>query len=212
MLLLARRLAAAGLQPETFGYTATFESWDGCCSRLHRRIERGGARPYVLIGHSLGSVLIRGVLPQLVIPPLACFFLAPPACACRAARMLAGFRLYRWLNGQMGQLLARPDFMAALPVPAVPAKIYAGTGGPAGRWSLFPDRPNDGVLALEESRIGDIPLEPVPATHTFIMNRRAVAEDIIRTLATLGGSPGHPGPARISAGQAGMREPPQGID
>ncbi|NJD07418.1 MAG: alpha/beta hydrolase [Methylococcaceae bacterium] len=140
MLVLARRLKTAGMQVDIFGYSATFETWNGCCRRLRSRIERIGDRPYILVGHSLGSVLIRGVSPQVAVPPRACFFLAPPACACRAARRLVSWRLYRWLNGEMGQLLAWTDFMAGLPVPSVPIKIYAGTGGPVGPWSPFGDQ------------------------------------------------------------------------
>lgn len=187
MLLLAARLKAAGMQPETFGYSAAFETWDSCRGRLLRRIERGADHPCILIGHSLGSVLIRGVLPRMSTAPVACFFLAPPTCACRAARTLARFRLYRWLTGDMGQLLAQADFMDALPIPVVPTKIYAGTGGPAGRCSPFADGPNDGVLAVEETRIAGIPLETVPASHTFIMNRAVVAADIVQTVRQLRG-------------------------
>ena len=78
----------------------------------------------------------------------------------------------------MGQRLASPDFMEALPVPLVPTRIYAGTGGPRGRLALFGDAPNDGVLGLEETRLPGIPLRTVPSLHTFIMNSREVAGDI----------------------------------
>lgn len=81
-------------------------------------------------------------------------------------------------TGEMGQKLASQPFMDALPLPAVPTRIYAGTGGPRGRHALFGDEPNDGVLAVRETRLADIPLQTVPSLHTFIMNSRAVAEDI----------------------------------
>lgn len=51
--------------------------------------------------------------------------------------------------------------------------------------TLIHEEVNDGILALEETRIAGIPLQAVDASHTFIMNRAAVAEDIVRTVAAL---------------------------
>lgn len=179
MLVLAARLRAAGLRPDLFAYSAALEGWEGCVRRLAAFIERRAAgTDFVLVGHSLGTVLIRAALPRLARPPLGCFLLAPPTRACLAARRMAPRRLYKWVTGEMGQRLASPDFMEALPVPLVPTRIYAGTGGPRGRLALFGDAPNDGVLGLEETRLPGIPLRTVPSLHTFIMNSREVAGDI----------------------------------
>ena len=179
MLVLATRLRAAGLRPDLFAYSAALEGWEGCVRRLAAFIERRSAgTDFVLVGHSLGTALIRAALPRLARPPLGCFLLAPPTRASRAARKFAPRRLYRLFTGEMGQKLASPDFMAALPVPAVPTRIYAGTGGPRGRLGLFGDAPNDGVLALDETRLPGVPLRTVPSLHTFIMNSWDVAGDI----------------------------------
>lgn len=178
-LVLAARLRAAGLRPELFAYSAALEGWEGCVGRLGAFIDRRAAgTDFVLVGHSLGTVLIRAALPRLARPPLGCFLLAPPTRASRAARKFAPRRLYRLFTGEMGQKLASPDFMAALPVPAVPTRIYAGTGGPRGRLGPFGDVPNDGVLALDETRLPGVPLRTVPSLHIFIMNSRDVAGDI----------------------------------
>jgi hypothetical protein len=179
MLVLAARLRAAGLRPDLFAYSAALEGWEGCVGRLGAFIYRRAAgTDFVLVGHSLGTVLIRAALPRLARPPLGCFLLAPPTRASRAARKFAPRRLYRLFTGEMGQKLASPDFMEALPVPAVPTRIYAGTGGPRGRLGPFGDVPNDGVLALDETRLPGVPLRTVPSLHTFIMNSRDVAGDI----------------------------------
>jgi hypothetical protein len=139
---------------------------------------RAAGTDFVVIGHSLGTVLLRAALPRLARPPVACFLLAPPTQASLAARRFAPRRLYRLFTGEMGQKLASQPFMDALPLPVVPTRIYAGTGGPRGRHAFFGSEPNDGVLAVRETRLADIPLQTVPSLHTFIMNSRAVAEDI----------------------------------
>ena len=78
----------------------------------------------------------------------------------------------------MGQLLADEAFMSRLPVPEVPFRVFAGTAGPRGKASPFGDEPNDGILAVAETRIGDAPVVEVNAIHTFIMNVASVADDI----------------------------------
>jgi hypothetical protein len=131
-------------------------------------------------------VLIRSALTHLheqPQPPAACFFLAPPSQACKAAKFFADNPIYRLLMGEMGQLLANEAFMEALPVPTMPTRVYAGTGGPIGKFSPFGDIPNDGILSVEEVQ-GALP-NPVilmPSVHTFIMYSRQVADDIAHAL------------------------------
>jgi hypothetical protein len=183
MLVLAARLRAAGIRPHLFGYSVTFERWDKCMGRLERFINRRTrSQDYIVIGHSLGSVLTRAVLPSLIHQPQACFFLAPPARVCRAARNFAHRRIPRLLMGDMGQVLARDDFMDSLPVPGVPTVVYAGTGGPRGRYSPFGSEPNDGVLMVRETMLPGVPVQTVPLIHTFIMNSRVVTRDILRVV------------------------------
>ena len=85
--------------------------------------------------------------------------------------------------GEMGQLLANGNFMASLPLPSTPTRIYAGIGGLVGKCSPFGNKPNDGVLTVEETQGSlDVPVTLVPSMHTFIMNSSIVADDIINNL------------------------------
>ncbi len=182
MAILSRRLRARGLATRTLGYVAAVEPFEACVERLSERIRHlAEGEPFLLVGHSLGAVLVRAALPKIAdLPLVACVFLAPPQQACRAARYFSGHPLYRWLNGEMGQLLADPGFFADLPRPQVPTRVYAGNAGPQAAWLPFEGEPNDGILAVEETRARpeDKVIE-VPALHTFIMNSRRVAEGIV---------------------------------
>ena len=183
MLILAVRLRAAGIHPHFFAYSAAFERWDACVNRLEKCIHQHTRNDeFIIIGHSLGTVLTRGVLPRLTHKPLACFFLAPPTKACLAAQRFAPLRLYKMLTGEMGQLLANSDFMNSLSSPDVPTKIYAGINGLRGRYSPFGEQLNDGVLAIEETVLPAVPFETVASVHTFIMNKKAVADDIVKLI------------------------------
>lgn len=181
MLRLRRRLKQAGHVPLLFGYTPTFETLNGTSSRLANLIERGVANAsYALVGHSLGSVLIRATLGRLhAHPPVACFFLAPPMVACKAARHFSRFRIYRWLTGEMGSLLADDAFMRALPMPSGFVRAYVGTGGPRSHWLPFGMEDNDGVLSVAEATgpFADGVMH-VKALHAFIMRHPGVHADI----------------------------------
>ena len=186
MLLLAHRLHGFGINTNLFGYS-TFACFDAVVNRLVKRVQAlPSARPFILVGHSLGSVLIRAALPLLgPLAPAGCFFVASPTCACRAARFFGGSRVFRLVTRDMGGALASTEFMSALPVPACPMRIYAGTGGFRGRFSPFGREANDGILAVSETALGSEPVVTVPSVHTFIMNSKVIARDIAETALSL---------------------------
>jgi len=116
----------------------------------------------------------------MVHQPAACFFLASPTRVCKAAHNFAQYRLAKLLMGEFGQRLADEYFMESLPLTRVPTKIYAGTGGPRGRYSPFGEELNDGVLTVGETLLPGVPVQTVPVIHTFVMNSKVVAQDIVR--------------------------------
>jgi len=180
MGLLAYRLRRQGFRTAIFGYSVTVEKFSTVLARLQRFIEaRRDEQAFIVVGHSLGGVLLRCVLPKLHRLPAACFLLAPPSRPCVFARMLAPHLPYRLVTGEMGQLLADEQFMQSVPVPQCPTWIYAGTGGPSTRFFPIGDEPNDGVLKVSETRLAGVPLVLVPAMHTFLMNSRVVVRDLV---------------------------------
>ena len=181
MSILAVRLRASGIRPHLFGYSVTFERWDECIQRYENFItKRAKTNDYIIVGHSLGTVLTRAVLPRLTHQPRACFFLAPPTQVCRAAHNFSHRHLIRLFIGDIGKVLTNKQFMDSLPLPGVPTKIYAGTAGPRGRYSPFGEELNDGLLAVKETILPGVPMQTVPALHTFIMNSNVVTRDIVR--------------------------------
>lgn len=186
MYYMAYRLNAAGIKPRLFGYCVTVESWARCTARLKQFIDSNCQdRPYIVVTHSLGSVFTRAVLPSLSHQPTACFFLAPPTQACHAARRLSQRWWYRLLAGEIGQLLADQAFMSALPIPQMLTKIYAGNVGLTGSLSPFGEEQNDGILTVNETTLTGAKQLIVPSLHTFIMNNRAIIDNIINETARL---------------------------
>ena len=187
MLLLRYRLRKLGHKIYLFGYLPTFERLEGATCRLLNLIERKiGSNTFALAGHSLGSVIIRNALPRLNLhPPAACFLLAPPMMACKAAKFFSRFWLYHLLTGEMGQLLADDDFMQQLPL-LKNTKIYAGVSGPRAAWLPFGYELNDYILSVAEATgSAQVEVLEVPAAHTLIMNSRVVFDDMAKVLKEL---------------------------
>jgi len=181
MSILAARLRKSGIRPHLFGYSVTFERQNNCLQRLESFItKRVQTNEFIMIGHSLGAVLMRATMPRLIHKPAACFLLASPTRVCKAARNFAHHPVAKLLGGEIGQLLADQQFMESLPPTGVPTKIYAGTGGPRGHYSPFGEEPNDGVLTVNETLLPGVPIQTLPVLHTFIMNSNVVIRDIIR--------------------------------
>ena len=112
LLVLAKRLRREGFATHLFAYSI-LQPFAHPWERLDSHVRTlGTEEPFVFIGHSLGCVLIRAVLPRLgPIRPVACFLLAPPSKVTKAARFFARNSLYRFLTRECGQLLVDERFM-----------------------------------------------------------------------------------------------------
>jgi pimeloyl-ACP methyl ester carboxylesterase len=174
MWRLARTLRRTGMEAELFGYVAAWQTVEEIVDRLRTRIEITADGDYVVIGHSLGGLLLRAAiaaLPPTVRRPGRIIMLATPNHSPRLARRFEQAWWYRILNGDAGALLAHESRMAAIPQVDVPCTIIAGTRGINGRWSPFGSSANDGLLAVTETKLaGADEWISLPLRHPFIMN------------------------------------------
>lgn len=184
---LGRDLRRAGHHPQYFTYFPWAESYDRILGRLRGRIAdlQSRAASYALIGHSLGGVLLRHALQESPgRPPVRLIMLGSPNRSPRMARRAWGVVPFRWVVRDCGRRLADPGLFDGLAAPAYPYLVIAGTRGVYGRWSPFGAEPNDGLVAVDEARLGSPDhLVTVPAAHTFMMNHPAVRRAIREALA-----------------------------
>ncbi len=186
MALLAARLRKAGHKTHLFGYFVTRETLQDIAERLVRRVAKALAsdgqdarcEPYAIVGHSLGNVIARLASPGLPPGLASMVMIAPPNRPAIAARWLVDNAVYRVLTRDAGQKLADPEFFERLPAPFVPTLVIAGTVGLKASWLPFEGRPNDGVVALEETHLEGATTLEVEGIHTFLMNRRDVFEAV----------------------------------
>lgn len=185
---LLRRLRRAGLKTHTFGYSVVFENFDAIVARLRTRLSLTATTDdYIVIGHSLGGVLLRAALnslpPDLVLPRHV-YLLGSPVLASRIARRLKNNWLFRSLAGDCGQLLGAVDRMNAIGPPAVPATGIVGTRGISDRFGVFGDEVNDGLVSLSEVNAPWLTnCVQVPIYHTLLPWSPLVADIILQDVA-----------------------------
>lgn len=188
MFRLGAAFRRAGRRTCYFGYFPTFESLPAILARLSRRLQKLAAlgEPIGLAAHSLGGLLLRIALHEL--PEVPVHHLVMMGTPNRPPRLAAWFwqwRLFRAITRDCGRLLASPDAIPSIPPPHFPYTLIAGTQSGFHSRLAFGDEPNDGIVAVSETRIHDRdqPLL-VPAIHSFLMDNRAVQQAAIAAMMT----------------------------
>jgi hypothetical protein len=185
-LRLGRALRRSGCEVELFPYAAFAQGYEGILRRLVARLERiavGG--DYGVVGHSLGGLLLREALARMAgPPPRRLVMIGTPNRPPRTARIASRFFPFRWFARECGAHLASAAFYATLPRPTVPYTLIAGTRGLTATWGPFGSEPNDGLVAVNEARIGEEDeVLTFPVAHTFMMNDPEVQRAVCAALA-----------------------------
>jgi pimeloyl-ACP methyl ester carboxylesterase len=186
MFGLAPALRRAGHHTLFFTYSPTFESLPHILGRLTTKLRTAGrsGEPIGLVAHSLGGVLLRQALADL--PKLRVHrfvMLGTPNRPPRMAALASRWRPFRCLTRDCGRFLACPETIPTIPPPAVPYTLIAGTAGPRRAWLPFGDEPNDGIVAVAETRIHDAD-EPLlfPVWHSFMMFDARVRQAVVAAM------------------------------
>jgi pimeloyl-ACP methyl ester carboxylesterase len=186
MGMLRRRLEPRGFDVTTFGYASIREGLESNAAKLAAFLACVPGDTVHLVGHSLGCVVIRGLLEWHSLDrPGRIVCLGPPfagsVTAERVSRLPGGSRL---IGLSMRDLIARGGFAAApagREIGIIAGRIGIGVGRLFGRF----DGPNDGMVTVAETRLAGAADQIVlPVAHTSLLWSREVArqaEHFIRT-------------------------------
>lgn len=184
---LLHRLRQAGLRTATFGYTTTFENFDAIKLRLISKVTKiANSESYILVGHSLGGVLIRAALnalPEHVERPSHVFLLGSPIQPARLAVRLKNNWAYRAFTGDCGQLLASQVRMNEVGSLRETTMSIVGVGSFEADHSPFGGEPNDGIVSVAECSAPWLSNQKqVQVVHTLLPASGKIAEVILREL------------------------------
>lgn len=181
------RLKRAGLKAHTFGYAVTINDFAEVVDRLAARMEQLACQgDYIVIGHSLGGVLLRAAiarLPANTPAPRHLFLLGSPIQPARLAQRLQSNPIFRALTRDCGQLLGSRQRMLEIGAVDIPVTALAGIRGVPEKLGWFGREANDGIVSVSETLadwIGDRIELALP--HTLLPSSRRVADVILKRL------------------------------
>lgn len=183
MIPLERRLVGCGFRCRRFSYPSLRRSVAANAERLHAWLGAIDAPTVHFVCHSLGGTVVRAMLlgsdwrrPGRVLT------LGTPHRGCRVAMRLGAHPAVAWLVGAslQGGLDGRlPPWPEGRDVASIAGVRPIGLGRLVGGLP----KPNDGVVALEETDLGAAyPRTVLPVNHSGMLISRAVAEHACRYL------------------------------
>ena len=190
MVILVARLEDAGYGVTSFGYASTSEPMESLVDQLDAAVAlccADHADAVHFVTHSMGGVLVRSYLSEQLQPHKGrVVMLSPPSQGSEIVDAFADSpRLRALFVGPAASQLGTDS--AGIATQLGPARFDLGiiTGdrslSPIGSW-LIPG-PDDGKVAVGRANVeGSADFLVMSATHTFIMNRRDVARQIVHFL------------------------------
>lgn len=188
--LFRRRLEQQhGFRTEVFSYPTTREPLPGVLARLHREVRELGARTLHFVGHSLGGVIALRYLEahHAETPPGRVVLLGAPVRGSLAATRLdrLGFGLGRSMVGPLvvDELVGRRErrWTCSRELGVIAGDQPIGLG----RFVAMFDEPNDGTVAVAETRLdGAADRIVLPVSHLGMLLSLRVADECAAFLRT----------------------------
>ena len=189
MAILVSRLENAGFRVVNFGYPSRSEPIEALVELLDSEVGQccnSEVETVHFVTHSMGGVLVRSYLSHRPEEHQGrVVMLSPPSQGSEIIDAFSDSDLLRSILGPAALLLGTDSVGIANQLEPVRFSLGVITGNrsldPVGSW-LIPG-PDDGKVSVDRAAVeGAVDFMVLPATHTFIMNRSDVAEQVVHFL------------------------------
>ena len=189
MMVMAQRLKWAGYRVAVVSYDSRTTSLPEQGAEVGAVVAEccAEADKVHFVGHSLGGLVIRRYLADDRPRALGRVVLVtPPNQGSMFVDWLSEVPLAAEALGPVGSALGTDstDLPATLPPPDYEVGIIAGSRAVHPIGPVVIRGPDDGIVSIEQTRIGDVPMVVLPRSHAFIMNSRHAADAVILFLRT----------------------------
>ena len=180
---LRRRLADAGFSPRQFSYSSLFQRLETTSSALWALIDALNSKPYHLVAHSLGGIIVMETLHRHGCAALQrVVTLGSPLTGSAIARQMDHHALSRWPLGHSRQALlyGAPPLPAGIEVGSIAGSLTLGMGR---LMSPTETPPGDGSVSIAETRPAGLSDHiTLPLTHNGLQLSALAADQTIAFL------------------------------
>lgn len=180
---LRQRLEARGFAPRAFSYRSLHADLPEVVTALEEQV-RVLPPPVHVVGHSLGGLMLLALFERVAdLPEGRVVLLGSPVCGSCAARAVARWPIGPAVLGRLALQELVGERQRAWTQPRDLGVIAGCTSAGMGRLVSALPEPNDGTVAVEETRISGVKEHLVlPVTHTGMLFSGEVAERSARFL------------------------------
>ena len=190
MNTLQKRLNKCGYRTLNISYPSTQHSIENLSDTVYDEIvQRCLAHDPThvhFVTHSMGGIILRYIMKHR---PISCIgntvMLGPPNHGSEVVDKLRHLRIFHWLNGPAGQQLGTDErsIPQQLGSATFPVGIIAGRKSINPLLSLLINKPNDGKVSVESSKLNGMKdFVVMNTTHTFMMYNPQVIQQVIHFL------------------------------
>jgi len=189
MKTLSIALEKAGYQTVNMGYPSTKHNIEKLAQDTIVKALSScpDASKIHFVTHSMGGILVRQYLSKNTVKNLGrVVMLGPPNKGSQIVDKLGNMPGFELINGPAGSQLGTgtqsvPNILGAVDFEL---GVIAGTRSFNPLLSSIMPQPNDGKVSVESSKIGGMTAHiELPVTHTFMMNRKLVIDQVLHFLA-----------------------------